>query len=750
MIGKTISHYRILEKIGEGGMGVVFKAEDTRLKRIVALKFLSAELMRDEQARERFVQEAQTAAALLHPNITTIFEFDDWEGQSFIAMEYVEGQTLLQLLKSGPLIVEKATEFIIAIADALSCAHKKGIIHQDIKTGNIMVTDESPTQKGQQIKVMDFGLATLREKADVTRTLTLMGTAAYMSPEQAQGKTVDHRSDIFSLGLVMYEMLSGQHPFGKGKMTEMLYRIVHEAPASIVGVMEGIPGELSLILYKTLEKDISQRYQNLEEFLADLADYQYNPVVLAGKIGPEKKSIAVLPFDDISPGKESAYLADGMTEELITALSQNKQLRVIARTSVMRYKEQPKDIRDIGRELGVAYALEGSVRRFEDQLRITAQLVDTKDGSHLWASNFDGQVKDIFHFQESVAGEVTSALEVELGAEGVETRPGPGKNTEAYELYLQGKFLLDTPILHNLDRSLKFFERALELDPHNPDVYVGLANVYLMYIDTGQRPDPKYLTKADEMAEKALTLNKDHSDSLYIKANLAMKKGHMEEAFKGFNRVLEIDPVNRDTRWWRAILLCLSSYFEEALQDADRLLATNPFWPMAHWIHSTIRLYQGMFDAAVAEYEQVAVDMPTKLVWLALAYRYAGKMDEAWEAANKVKEYQKEGILWPIAFAFLEGAEGKQKDILKYVDERVKEFGWGFLIGCYFVASFYAMAGDTDEAFRWLDRCLEIGFRNHRWFAIDPNLDNLRDDPRFSEIMDKARKESAQLVRLIP
>lgn len=749
MIGKTISHYRILEKIGEGGMGVVYKAEDTRLKRTVALKFLSDELMRDQQARVRFVQEAQTAAALLHPNIATIFAFDDWEGQSFIAMEYVEGQTLSQLLKSGPLVVDKATEFIIAIADALSCAHKKGIIHRDIKPGNILVTDESSTQKGQQIKVMDFGLAALREKADVTQTLTLMGTAAYMSPEQAQGKAVDHRGDIFSLGLVMYEMLSGQHPFGKGGMTEMLYRIVHEAPAPIVEHVEGIPGQLVEILQKTLNKDLSRRYQNLEEFLADLADYQYNPVVLAGKVGTEKKSIAVLPFDDISPGKKNEYLADGMTEELITALSQNKQLRVIARTSVMQYKEQAKDIRDIGGELGISYALEGSVRRFEDQLRVTAQLIDTNDGSHLWASSFDGRMKDIFLFQERVAGEVTSALELELGGGPTEAPPRPAKMTDAYELYLQGKFLLDTPILHNLDQSLKFFERALDLDPHNPDIYVGLANVYLMYVDTGQRPDPKYLERADEMAEKALAVDKDHSDSLYIKANLAMKEGHVEEAFEGFNKVLEIDPVNRDARWWRAILLCLSSYFEESLRDADRLLATNPFWPMAHWIHSTVRLYQGMFDAAVAEYEQVAADMPTKLVWLALAYRYAGKMHKAWEAANKVKEYQKEGILWPIAFAFLEGAEGKKTEILEYVDERVKDFGWGFHIGCYFVASFYAMAGDVDEAFRWLDRCLEIGFRNHRWFAIDPNLDNLRDDPRFPEIMEKARKESAKLRRLI-
>jgi len=749
MIGQTISHYKILEKIGKGGMGVVYKAEDTKLKRIVALKFLPPELTRDEEAKERFAREAQAAAALAHPNIATVFALDEWQGKSFISMEYMEGQTLDQLITSSPVSVDQAVEFTLSIADALSLAHKKGIIHRDIKPSNIMIMLEDKLTKAKQVKVMDFGIAKLREKDDLTVTQTLIGTVAYMSPEQAKGEKVDPRSDIFSLGMVIYEMLTGFPAFGRGTPTEILYRVVHEDPTLISQHKVNVPESLEKIILKAMEKSPPQRYQNMEDLLADLADYQYHPQTLAEKAGKDKKSIAVLPFDDISPGKQNEYLADGMTEELIMALSQNKQLRVIARTSVMKYKEQTKDVRDIGRELGISYVVEGSVRRYEDQLRVTAQLIDTEDGSHLWAEKFDGQLNDIFDFQERVAGEVTSALEVELSEEPITAPLKPVKNTQAYELYLQGKFLQDTPILHNLDQSKKILEEALRLDPHNPDIYVSLANVYVLYIDTGQRPDPEFLDRAEEMADKALAINKSHPSALYLKANLAMKKGRVEEAFGGLCRVLKIDPTNRDARWWRAILLCLSSHFEEALQDADQLLTTDPFWPMAHWIHSTIRLYQGMFDAAVAEYEQVAVDMPTKLVWLALSYRYAGKMDKAWMAANKVKEYQPDGILWPIAFAFLEGAEGKGKEILRHVDERVRGFGWDFHIGCFFVTSFYALAGEKDEAFRWLDRCLEIGFCNYRWFAVDPNLDNLRDDPRFPKIMEKAKEEAQKLAKYI-
>jgi len=287
--------------------------------------------------------------------------------------------------------------------------------------------------------------------------------------------------------------------------------------------------------------------------------------------------------------------------------------------------------------------------------------------------------------------------------------------------------------------------RALKLDPQYAAATGSLASCYLWYVDTGLRPDPGYLSKAEASAKKALRIDKNQPDALYTFANLAMKRGRVEEAFDGFSKVLKADPNHHDSRLWRAVLLYMSSYLEEALQEADQLLASDPFWPMAHWLRSTIRLHMGLCDAAVAEYEQMVAEVPSKLVWLALSYRYAGKMEKAWKSAEKLKELEPEGILWPMAFAFLEGAEGKGKKILSYVDDRVKGFGWDFHIVVYWVASFYAMAGEKDEAFRWLERCIEIGNRNIRWFEVDPNIENLRDDPHYVEILKKARNEAEKL-----
>jgi serine/threonine protein kinase len=745
MIGKTISHFKILEKLGEGGMGVVYKAEDTKLKRTVALKFLPQHLTTDQEAAERLKREAQAAAALNHPNIITIFEIGEFENQTYITMEYVEGNTLDQVVSAGPLPIDQTTEFAIAIGDALSLAHRKGIIHRDIKPGNIMITSKGLTQKSGQVKLLDFGLAKFKNKRKLTVTGTQLGTLAYMSPEQARGQRVDHRTDIFSFGAVFYEMLAGSPPFIGDYDAAVLYSLVNEDPIPLSQQRAGVPQNLGRIVSKALTKDPDQRYQNMGELLTDLARYQYEPQTLAEKIGSEKKSIAVLPFEDISPGKQNEYLADGMTDELILALSQNSQLRVIARTSVIQYKAQTKDVRDIGQELGVSHILEGTVRRYEDDLRITAQLIDAKDGSHLWADKYDGILKDIFVFQEDVARQVSGALKVQLDEAPKEQTAKMRPQTKAYEYYLQGKVLLDAPSMESLDRAELMLKRALQLDPKYAEAYGILSICYLWNYDTGLRPDPDYVIKAEESAQQALKYDKDQSDALYTLANLSMKRGQVREAVDGFTKVLEIDPNHGYAHLFRGILYYCASYFEEALYEADRLLAIDPFWAMAHWLHSTIRLHQGRFDAAVAEYEQVVIEVPSKLVWLALAYRYADKMESAWEAARKAQELDPDGVLCQMAYAFLEGAEGKGSEILNYIDDNVKSFSWDFIITVYWVASLYAMAGEKDEAFRWLERSIALGNCNHRWFEVDPNVESLRSDSRYPEMLKKARNEAEKL-----
>ncbi|NLP11258.1 protein kinase [bacterium] len=749
MLGKTISHYKILEKLGEGGMGVVYRAQDLSLDRPVALKFLPVQLTQDGQARERFEREARAAARLNHSNIIIIYEIAEFSGQIYMAMEYVEGETLEQRVKSGPLLFGQAVEFAVALADALSLAHRRGIVHRDIKPGNIMLCAEEHRKAGGQLKLLDFGLAQLQGVSKLTQDGTMAGTLAYMSPEQAQGREADHRSDIFSFGAVFYEMLTGSPPFSGEYAAAVLYSIVNEEPPLLSRQRAGIPNELERIVAKTMAKKTEQRYQSMCEVLADLAGYQYRPQTLLEKTGAEKKSIAVLPFEDISPGKQNEFLADGMSEELILALSQNRQLRVIARTSVMQYKGQVKDVRDVGRELGVSHVLEGSVRRHEARLRVTAQLIDATDGTHLWADKFDGVMEDIFSFQEHVADQVTTALKVQLGQMDIEMPAKKPPQPAAYEYYLKGKLLQDAPTLQNLDNSVLMLQRALQLDDSYAAAYGSLSGAYLWYIDTGLRPDPGYLAKAETVAHKALSLDANQTDALYTLANLKMKRGDIEGAVAQFTKVLQTDPNHRNTLLWRTVLIYMSSYLERALQEADRLLAIDPFWPMAHWLHSTIRLHQGMFDAAMAEYEQMISEVPSKLVWLALAYRYVGSLEKARQAAHKLKELEPDGILWPIAFAFIEGAEGKSKKILEYVDERIKAFAWDFYIATYWVASFYAIAGEKDEAFRWLERAVEIGNRNYRWFAVDPNLANVQDDPRFAGFMIKARNEAMKLESFI-
>ena len=746
MTGRMISRYRILEKLGAGGMGVVYKAEDPRLKRFVALKVLNEIFSSDQVARERLEREAQAAAALNHPNIIGIYETGDFEGRAFIAMEYVEGQSLDAVMGGKPLPIEQATEFAIAIADALALTHRKGIIHRDIKPGNIMVSS-SPygARRAPQIKVLDFGLAKLVRGEGLTISKGPIGTLGYMSPEQATGSPVDHRTDIFSLGAVFYEMLSGAPPFAAEYEAAVLYSLVNEEPPPLAQKGPGVPEQLESIVIKTMMKHPDERYQSMEALLADLATYQYNPQTLATKAGPAKKSVAVLPFEDMGAGAGDAYLADGVTEEITVALSRNRRLRVIARTSMMQYKGHAKDVREIGGELGTSYVIEGSVRRHGRALRVAAQLIDTRDGSHLWADTYDGEMEDIFVFQERVARQVADVLEVSLGGDKEEKGGQVVPGTKAYESYLQGKLLLDVPTVKNLDRSLRMLTRALELEPRYAAAYGTMAVAYLWYVDTGMRPDPVYLSRAEEAAGKALAIDEAQPDAQYAMANLKMKRGDIEGAFDGFSRVIALDPNHGHARMFRACLLLFASFFEEALREADVLLSTDPHWPLAHWLHSTIRLHQGMFNAAVAEYETVVTELPPKLVWLALAYRYKGDMERAWRAACKLREIDADGSLWPFAFAFLEGADGKGRSILGHIGEKARESCWNSIIEVYWIVSFYAMANQGDEAFRWLERGVALGNRNYLWFKMDPNLERIRSDSRFQQICEQAFEKAERL-----
>jgi TolB-like protein/Flp pilus assembly protein TadD len=554
MIGQTISHYKILEKLGEGGMGVVYKAEDTRLKRTVALKFLPPELMRDSEAKERFLHEAQAAAALEHPHICNIYEIDESEDQIFIVMSCFDGQTLKEKIESGPLKIEEALKIAIQAAEGLQAAHEKGIIHRDIKSSNIMINEKG------QVKIMDFGLAKLKGQTKLTREGSTLGTAAYMSPEQAQGVDVDHRTDIWSLGVVLYEMITGQLPF-KGEYEQaVVYSIMNEQPEPLTALRTGIPMELERIVNKTLAKVPSERYQHADDMVVDLrallplsgslkskVTTKVKPqkkwltiaaaiiiILLAAGVGfllkkqtqapvPEKtagkikiahrKKIVVLPFENLGP-PEDKYFADGITEEITSRLAAVSGLGVISRTSAVQYNRKGKTLTQIGEDLGVDYVLEGSIRWArgtggKSRVRVTPQLIRVSDDTHLWSERYDRVIEDIFLVQSEIAKHVIHHLDITLlEPERRTLNARPTKNLEAYNAYLRGIEYIRRPsyIEETLQVALHMFKRAVDIDPDFTLAYVELSKIHSEIYFMGYDRTNERISKAKTALDRALQL----------------------------------------------------------------------------------------------------------------------------------------------------------------------------------------------------------------------------------------------------
>jgi non-specific serine/threonine protein kinase len=553
MIGKTISHYKILEKLGEGGMGDVYKAEDTKLKRIVALKFLPLELTRDRGMKKRFIHEARATSALDHPNICAIHEIDETkDGQIFICMGYYEGYTVEEKTKEGPLEVEEALDITIQIAQGLDKAHKTKIIHRDIKSANIIIT------KDGTVKIVDFGLAKLAGQTRVTKDGSTLGTAAYMSPEQTLGKEVDHRTDIWSLGVVLYEMLTGLTPFKGDYEQAVVYSIMNEEPAPPTGLRTGIPMELERIVNKVLAKDPNERYQHLDELIIDLNQVKKEPekektetqvisperkplwkrpipfvvsafaliviiaglLIFGGKTGEPasrslNKAIAVLPFTSIGASEEDEYFCDGIHDDILSQVAKIGDLKVVSRTSVMRYKDTDKNIREIAQELGVGTILEGSVRRAGEKVRIVAQLINAQTDDHLWTETYDRDYIDIFAIQSDVAENIASALKATLTQEEISSiKSEPTENMEAYDYYLKGKYYWDNKSDRESNMlAAELLEKAVELDSSFTLAYALLAAVdFTLYSAITWDPTPERLEKGKSALEKATDLDPKLSD----------------------------------------------------------------------------------------------------------------------------------------------------------------------------------------------------------------------------------------------
>lgn len=735
MINKAISHFKIIGKIDEGGMGVVYEAEDTNLKRTVALKLLPPELTKDSQAKARFIQEAQAAAALDHPNICAVYEIAEAEGTTYIAMPYIKGKSLKDKIAVGPLPLEEALDIAVQVAEGLKEAHERGIIHRDIKPGNIMLTEKG------QAKIMDFGLAKLTGAADVTKTLTVMGTPAYMSPEQAKGEAVDRRTDIWQFGATLYEMLTGEVPFGRRSDQALLYSIVHEAPDPPTRLRPEIPTPLERIALKALEKDRLFRYQSMTEVLADL-----KAVRTSGSNVPQpEKSIIVLPFENISADPEQDYFCDGMTEELISDLSRIGSLRVISRTSSMMFKGTKKELPAIAREVHVRYVLEGSVRKAGNNFRITAQLIDAANDAHVWAEKYGGTLDDIFDIQEKVSRSIVDALKLKLTPKEaglLAERPIP--SPLAYEFHLKARQEILKWTEAGLENALRYLQRGLEIVGENALLYAGMAHVYFQYYNLGLKEEGYGRKQAEEYVQKAFALDPGCPQANFVRANF-VAWSQPKEGNECFRRVLDKNPNDFDALFYYSCFLGTLGRTHEVLPLEERTIKIDPLNPMAY-VHSGFnRLWEGRYELALERMEEFHRSFPEDVMtkWIyGLSLAYMDRKEEAGKIFEEVARDQPGTLFACLGLAFKCAFEGKRSEALAVLDSNPSlRKSWDFQ-SCYWKTECLALAGEKELALDCLELDVNLGMSNYPLMSeLDPFLANLRGEERFQKLMERVKFE---------
>jgi adenylate cyclase len=701
MIGSTILHYKILEKLGEGGMGVVYKAEDTNLKRDVAIKFLPRQIASQKEEKERFKIEAQAAASLNHPNIATIYSIEEANDESFIVMEFVNGRELKDKIAEGPVKINDAIDIAHKIADGLKAAHSKGIVHRDIKSSNIMITPDG------KIKIMDFGLAKITGSGLMTKVGTTMGTAAYMSPEQATGEKVDHRTDIWSLGVILYELLTGELPFKAEYEAAWNYVILNKDPLKPSELDRKISSNIDSLVLKMLEKDREKRYSDTVALLKDLDN-----ISKGGESDQEGnvKAIAVLPFNNISAEKESDYFSDGLTEELILNLSRLKDMRVVSRTTSMQYKGTTKGIRDIGKELGVRYIIEGSVRKFEDNLRITAQLIDVEKDAQLWAESYKGKLADVFDIQEQVSQQIVDALMVKLSpTEKVALSKRPTVNAEAFDYNLRARNYLYRYSKNNIQFAIQFFEKAISLDLRYAEAYAGLAEAFAVKYAYFERKDT-WLDKAIELSLKAIMYDSSLSEAYAALALAYFYKGSFDEAFTAVQKAIELDNNNFFGYWILGRIYFTTDRDKEAITPLKKAIEINPEFYTAY---GDLRLVtERIGDKKECE------SINDK------AMQFYPKYLEQNPDDSRARMFYAQALMY-----------NKKKEQAKKETSTALELSPNDSILLYNAACVYSLIDEKELAVKTLQNAVAGGFEHYDWIKRDPDLENIRKESEFIELI---------------